>query len=106
MQNDQRIYEAFIQQYVVKAIDWLQKKSIEISKIGHICNILKYTNGVQRKEEFCVRLIYCLGFALESEHQNEIATKVRFIYIIHVYILQHRKHIFSIHNTCCIHLFI
>lgn len=62
---------------MLKAFDWLQTKSIELSKIGNICNILAYTNGTRAKEEICVRLIYCLGFALESIHQNEIATKVR-----------------------------
>lgn len=75
-QSNPDVYGSLIQQYVVKAFDWLQKKSIEISKIGNICNILSYTNGVRLKEEFCVRLIYCLGYALESMHQNEFATKV------------------------------
>lgn len=76
-QSDPANYGAFVQQCIVKAFDWLQTKSIELSKIGNICNILAYTNGARAKEEFCVRLIYCLGFALESAHQNEIATKVR-----------------------------
>lgn len=75
-QTNPDVYGSLIQQYVVKAFDWLQKKSIEISKIGNICNILTYTNGVRLKEDFCVRLIYCLGYALEPTHQNEFATKV------------------------------
>lgn len=75
-QSDPTNYGSFVQQCIVKAFDWLQTKSIELSKIGNICNILALTNGTHLKEEFCVRLIYCLGFALESIHQNEIATKV------------------------------
>lgn len=75
-QSNPDVYGSLIQQYVVKAFDWLQKKSIEISKIGNICNILTYTNGVRVKEEFCVRLIYCLSYALEPMHQSELATKV------------------------------
>lgn len=86
-QSDPDIYGSLIQQHVVKAFDWLQKKSIEISKIGNICNILKYTCGVRLKEEFCVRLIYCLGFALEPLQQNEFATKVRFSNKIYVFII-------------------
>lgn len=81
LQSDPNNYESLIQQYVVKALDWLQKKSIEISKIGNICNILRYTNGVRLKEEFCVRLIYCLVFALEATHQNEFAQKVNLLTI-------------------------
>lgn len=75
-QSDPTNYGSFVQQCIVKAFDWLQTKSIELSKIGNICNILAFANGTRSKEEFCVRLIYCLGFALESIHQNEIATKV------------------------------
>lgn len=77
LQPDPDSYGSLIQQYVIKAFDWMQKKSIEISKIGNICNILKYTTGVRLKEEFCVRLIYCLSYALDATHQNELASKVR-----------------------------
>lgn len=84
-QSDPTNYGSFVQQCIVKAFDWLQTKSIELSKIGNICNILAYTNGTRSKEEFCVRLIYCLGYALEAIHQNEIATKVRFMVIIRFY---------------------
>lgn len=75
-QTDSNTFEALIQQYVVKALDWFQKKSIEISKIGSISNILRYTNGIRSKEEFCVRLIYCLGFSLTATHQDALTTQV------------------------------
>lgn len=93
-QSDPANYGAFVQQCIVKAFDWLQTKSIELSKIGNICNILAYTNGARAKEEFCVRLIYCLGFALESTHQNEIATKVR---------IQTHTHIIPTHSIFILH---
>lgn len=76
LQSKPDISGSLIQQYIVKSFDWLQKKSIEISKIGSICNILSYTNDVQLKEDFCVRVIYSLGYALEPTYQNEFATKV------------------------------
>lgn len=82
-QSDPTNYGSFVQQCIVKAFDWLQTKSIELSKIGNICNILAYTNSIRSKEEFCVRLIYCLGYALEAIYQNEIATKVRTYYALH-----------------------
>lgn len=76
MQSNPDAYGILIEQYVKKAFDWLQKKSIELSTIGNICNILSYTNDVRLKEEFCVRLVYCLGFALEPKHHDAFATKV------------------------------
>lgn len=81
LQPDPDTYGSFVQQYVVKAFDWLQKKSIENLNIGNICNILKYTNSIRLKDEFCIRLIYCLGYALEPTHQNEFASKVHFHWI-------------------------
>lgn len=74
-QSNPDVYTPLVQ-YVVKAFDWLQKKSIEISRIGSICNILNYTNGARMKDDFCVRVIYCLGYALDPTHQSEFATKV------------------------------
>lgn len=68
--------ESLIQQNIIKALDWLQKKSIEVSKIGSICNILNYTNGIRLKDELNVRLIYCLGFSLTPNIQNEFAIQV------------------------------
>lgn len=76
LQSSPDVCGSLIQQYVVKALDWLQKKSIEISRIGSICNVLHYTNDVRLKEDFCVRVIYSLGYALGPTHQNEFATKV------------------------------
>lgn len=71
-------FESFIQQYLIKALDWTQKKSIDISKVGNVSNILKYADGTQSKEEFCVRLIYSFGYSLEPIYQNDFATKVGF----------------------------
>lgn len=96
-QSNPNVYASLIQ-HVVKAFDWLQKKSIEISRIGSICNILNYTNGAHLKEEFCVRVIYCLGYALEPIHQNEFATKV----LLHSMILVKLKFLFSFFHIFCI----
>lgn len=74
--QDSDIYNLIIKEYLVKASHWAQKKSIEFSKIQSVLNILKSTNGTESKQEFCVRLIYYFGYALNANYQNEFAIKV------------------------------
>lgn len=69
-------FATLVRQYLAKALDWAEKKSIDLPKIGVISNALKYTNGVVNKTEFCVRLIYCFGYGLNESQQNEFAAKV------------------------------
>lgn len=71
-------FATLVKQYLAKALDWTEKKSIDLPKIGVVSNVLKYTNGVINKTDFCVRLVYCLGYALNGNQQNEFAAKVSF----------------------------
>lgn len=70
------VFETFTHQYLNKATDWLRKKTIEPFNVGNIENVLRYTSGVNTKEEFSVRLIYSFGYALNESYQNDFASKV------------------------------
>lgn len=75
-QPDPGAFEAFVNQYVMRALDWAQKKSVNFNNVGTMTNVLKCTDGIRTKEEFCVRLIYSFGYALSAELQSEFAAKV------------------------------
>lgn len=65
-----------MKKYLINAMEWAQNKSPDAWNNGSIQNILRYSDGVRSKNEFCVRLIYSFGFALKPEYQSDFASKV------------------------------
>lgn len=75
-QPNPELFTIFMKKLLTNTMDWANGKSLNIWNNGSIQNILRYCDGIQTKNEFCVRFIYSFGFALKPEYQNEFANKV------------------------------
>lgn len=67
---------AFASQYISQALSWVHSKQKTAPTSGVINNVLNNSVGSTTKDEFAVRLVYGVGFALSSELHSEFANKV------------------------------
>lgn len=77
-QPNPELFTIFMKKFLTNAMEWATSKSLNVWNNGSIQNILRYSDGIQSKNEFCVRLIYSFGFALTPEYQDDFAGKVSF----------------------------
>lgn len=66
---------SFVLKYMPKAMSWIKNKHNLITS-GFVLNGLQNLTGAANKEEFSVRLIYGMGFALKPDIQTDFATAV------------------------------
>lgn len=66
----------FATEYMPKSLSWIHSKTKTPHMSGFVTNVLKNLTGSSTKEEFCVRLVYSVGFTLPPELQSDFANKV------------------------------
>lgn len=89
-QPNPELFTIFMRKFLTNAMEWATGKSLNVWTNGSIQNILRYSDGIRSKNEFCVRLIYSFGFALKPEYQDDFATKVSISWTMSIFPLSAR----------------
>lgn len=66
----------FISQYMPQALSWIRTKKKDTISSGFVANALQSLTEAASKEEFGVRLVYGMGFALNIDLQSSFASAV------------------------------